>query len=134
MGLINVPYSPFPCVLTVKTSTSCPCSHPQQSHDSNHTYSLMSSQYSWLSANDGLCRPRISDRNGGPTRPGVCLCKGGEKWPTQCQLRPFYSQAQKQPCCLHPSGAATHFPCPTSLHQLTSQAQNLPTSIEVISG
>ena len=28
---------------------------------------------------------------------------GGEKWPIQCQPRPFYSQAHIQPCCLHPS-------------------------------
>ena len=36
------------------------------------------------------------------------LHKGKEKWPTQCQPRPFYSQAQMQPCCLHPLGVPTH--------------------------
>ena len=60
-------------------------------------------------------------------------CKGREKWPTQCQPRPFYSQAQKQPCCLYPSGAPNHLPCPAlsagvnliprTLPEVTSQAQ-----------
>jgi len=26
--------------------------------------------------------------------------------------RPFYSQAQKQPCCFYPLGAPTHLPLP----------------------
>jgi len=34
----------------------------------------------------------------------------GQQWPTQSQLRPFQSGAQRQPCCLHPSGAPTHLP------------------------
>jgi len=36
----------------------------------------------------------------------------GEEMANQCQPRLFYSQAQKQPCCLHPSSAPTHLPYP----------------------
>ena len=60
------------------------------------------------------------------------------------QPRPLYSQVQKQPCCLHPLGTPTHLPLSPAflleqnlssrtLPEVTSQAQNLPTSIEVIS-
>jgi len=38
------------------------------------------------------------------------LCIGGQQWPTQSQPRHFQSGAQRQPCCLHPSGAPTHLP------------------------
>jgi len=46
-------------------------------------------------------------RNEGPTLPEDCFpkdcsCKGGEKRPTQCWPRAFYSYAQKQPCYLSP--------------------------------
>ena len=40
----------------------------------------------------------------------TCLCIGGQQWPTQSQQRHFQSGAQRQPCCLHPSGAPTHLP------------------------
>ena len=54
----------------------------------------------------------------------------------------FCNQAQKQPCCLHPSGAPTHLPLshpfclhrtyfPRALRGITSQAQNLRTSIDI---
>ena len=38
------------------------------------------------------------------------LCIGGQQWPTPSQPRHFQSEAQRQPCCLHPSGAPTHLP------------------------
>jgi len=41
------------------------------------------------------------------------LCIGGQQWPTQSRPRHFQSRAQRQPCCLHPSDAPTHLPCPT---------------------
>jgi len=31
---------------------------------------------------------------------------GGQQWPTQSQPRHFQNGAQRQPCCLHPSGAS----------------------------
>jgi len=62
-------------------------------------------------------------RNGGSPSPFVHI--GGEKWPTQCQPRPFYSQAQILPCCLHPSGAPTHLPLPTLSAHAKSQKKML---------
>jgi len=42
----------------------------------------------------------------------TCSCIGGQQWPTQSQPRHFQIRAQRWPCCLHPSGATTHLPCP----------------------
>ena len=68
-------------------------------------------------------------------------CKGREKWPTQCQPRPFYSQAQKQPCCLYPLGAPNHLPlscpfcwCKPNPKDIARSDITSSTSIEVIGG
>ena len=37
-------------------------------------------------------------------------CIGGQQWPTLSQPTCFQSGAQRRPCCLYPSGAATHLP------------------------
>ena len=37
-------------------------------------------------------------------------CIGGQQWPTLSQPTCFQSGARRRPCCLHPSGAATHLP------------------------
>ena len=48
-------------------------------------------------------------RNGGPTRPEHCfLSRFMQSRREVAHL--VLSQAQKQPCCLHPLGAPTHFP------------------------
>ena len=63
------------------------------------------------------CEPSAADKwalnagNGGPTRwDSKFLSQFMPKSPTQCQLRAFYSQAQTQPCCFHPSGEHTNLP------------------------
>ena len=38
-----------------------------------------------------------------------CLCQG-EKWPSRCQPRLFYSQPRQLPCARHPVLKPAHFP------------------------
>jgi len=58
----------------------------------------------------GKCQPGVAEkwaintRNEGPIRKDslflVRLCQKGQKWPFQCQPRPFYKRVQTRPCCL----------------------------------
>ena len=84
-------------------------------------------------------------RNGGPTRPEVCfLSPFMQRRETTLPVptKAFYSQAQKQPCCLHPLSVPTHLPLShpfcsrrtylqKTLREVTSQAQSLPKSLVV---
>ena len=62
--------------------------------------------------------------------------------PVTCQPRPFCCGAQTRPCCLHPSGAPTHLPCPAlSAHtepiskcDIIAESLTLPNSNMVTKG
>jgi len=104
-----------------QTSQKCPLSHPVQIHDSNHTHSLTSFQYSWLLANDHPSRLRKKKnffaRSEGPTRPEYCFffypfVQRGENCPPSANHKTFYSQTQTQPCSFPPLGESAHLLLP----------------------
>ena len=92
------------------------------------------------------CQPSIAEKQalnagkrgptGETTRFQVHLCQTQQKWPSRCQPRPFYSQAQTWPCCLYPLGAPTHLPIshPKDIAKsaIMTPAESLTTSYEVI--
>jgi len=81
--------------------------------NSNHTYPLTSfnSHGSQLATTHPdreknlYCTAGMGVQQSERTVFSTRLCIGGRKRPTQCQPRCFQSWAQRQPCCLHLSGA-----------------------------
>ena len=83
------------------------------STDLCHAHSLASLQWSEFS-DQWMLLPSPYKGRGVVSMP-VCVKKKGEKWPSQCRPRLFYSQPRQLPCAQHVMTMPAHLPlsCPT---------------------